>query len=389
MKSTNIAVLFKGIGDVSGGGGAERFFADYFEDHRKSDSKYKLYFLTDDISVKQYKKINKLNDKKQVLIFKNRNNRLKDIIEFLSVMKFIIDNKIKLILIPLYNSFYFPLIRRIDQLPKFLRPKIVPVIVDYNLSYYYDDTNDQLYSFKNTYENFFQNIRINGVITWYASFVQFAKERNLIKSNPKIYNVTVRYTKSIKPLAYTEKKNHIVFAGRLTETKQPLMFLKAINLIKDELLQSGWKVFVLGKGILEEKVKQFIEENKLQALVVLTSHNDPKEFMRESKCFVSTQNHENFPSLAMNEAMVTGNAIISRNVGQTDLFVKNNKNGFLLDKDDYFDLSRKILQYVMLSQHQREAMSNYSIKLTNEVHTFQSFQYQMETIYSNILNNAD
>jgi len=388
LNQTNIAVLFKGIGDVSGGGGAERFFADYFQDHRKINSNYKLFFLTDDISIQQYRRIDKLIDKKQVLVFKNVNNRFKNFIEFLSVMYYIRKNKIKLLMIPLYNSFYFPLIKRIDSLPNFLRPKIVPVIVDYNLSYYYFDTNDKLYNFRNTFQDLFEEINIDSIITWYESFVKFAYEKKLLKNNPPVYNVTVRYSTPVKINSYKQKSNQILFVGRLTPTKKPLMFLQAIREIKDELINLNWQVLVVGKGVMEEEVRKFIEENNLQKLVNWTWNSNPKELMAVSKCFVSTQDFENFPSLSMNEALQTGNAVISRNVGQTGLFVKDNVNGLLLSEDNYIGLSKKILEYVVLPEEAKERMYEASIKLTKEIHTFTNFNFQMESFWSKILGNA-
>ena len=44
----NIAFFIYGIGDLSGGGGAERFFADFFEKYIKTDNtKFKVYYITD------------------------------------------------------------------------------------------------------------------------------------------------------------------------------------------------------------------------------------------------------------------------------------------------------------------------------------------------------
>ena len=43
----NIAIFMPGIGDLSGGGGAERFFFDFFQKYQNINSKNKLYFITD------------------------------------------------------------------------------------------------------------------------------------------------------------------------------------------------------------------------------------------------------------------------------------------------------------------------------------------------------
>ncbi len=382
----NIAVFFMGIGDVSGGGGAERFFADFFTDYKNDKTKHKLFLLTDKDSVKQFNKIDKITDSKNVLLFKIWSNRFKHRLEFFKISQLIRKEKIKLLMIPLYNIHYYPLIERINNMPLSVRPKIVPVIVDYNISYYYFDSNDKQYNFKSTFESLFSTIKIDAVITWYQSFKDFCVKNNIIKSNPKIHTVTSRYSPQFATIPFKEKQNSIVWAGRLTETKRPLMFLEAINLLKGKT--ADWKFFIYGKGPLETEVKNYIDKNNLSGLVTLSSHKNPKEVFVSTKCFVSTQDFENFPSLAMNEAMVAGNAIIARNVGQTDLFVKDNQNGFLLNEDSAQGLASKILEYISLAESNKETMCSVSIELTKTVHTYQSFKSQMENRWEEILNVA-
>jgi glycosyltransferase involved in cell wall biosynthesis len=380
----NVAVFFMGIGDVSGGGGAERFFADFFTDYNKDKTKHNLFLLTDKESVKQFNKIDKVTNSKNVLLFKIWSNRFKNTLESFFLSKLIARNKIKIILIPLYNIHYYPLIERINKMPLSVRPKIVPVIVDYNISYYYFDETKKIYNFKKTFEDLFNTIKVDAVITWYQSFKDFCSKNNIIKSNPKIHTVTSRYSPEFKTIPFNEKQNHIVWAGRLTETKRPLMFLEAINLIKDK--SGDWKFFIYGKGPLETEVRNYIEKNNLSQRVTLSSHKNPKEVFVSTKCFVSTQDFENFPSLALNEAMVAGNAIIARNVGQTDLFVRDNQNGFLLKEDSAQGLANRILEYISLSEVEKQAMYSSSIELTKTVHTYQNFKSQMESIWEEILN---
>jgi glycosyltransferase involved in cell wall biosynthesis len=382
----NVAVFFMGIGDVSGGGGAERFFADFFTDYRDETNTHNLFLLTDKSSIAQFNKINKITDFKNVHLYKVWNNRFKNRLEFYSISKFIVSKKIKVIMMPLYNIHYYPLVERISQMPKAIRPKIVPVIVDYNISYYYFNDMNKGYNYQATFSSLFNSNKIDAIITWYQSFKDFCQNHKIIKNNPPVYTVTSRYSPFFETLPYKQKKNHIVFAGRLTETKRPLMFLEAVNLIKNESAIKGWHFFVYGRGVMENDVKNYIENNSLSELVTLSSHPNPKEVLATSKCFVSTQDFENFPSLAMNEAMVAGNAVIARNVGQTNLFVTEGQNGFLLNEDTTKDLARKMLDYILLSDSRKEELSNASIELTKTVHTYVNFKSQMENIWHKILN---
>ena len=105
-----------------------------------------------------------------------------------------------------------------------------------------------------------------------------------------------------------------------------------------------------------------------------------------SKCFVSTQNFENFPSLSMNEAMAAGNVIISRNVGQTKLFVKDGVNGILLKSDNPTGLA-KAIKWFINNPSKHSDMAYESVKLTTQVHNFENFKSQMNFIWDQILNN--
>src|ERR1044071_2637441 len=98
--------------------------------------------------------------------------------------------------------------------------------------------------------------------------------------------------------------NNIIYAGRFAIAKRPLMFVEAIHLLlKQNVDLNGWNFFMYGRGHQEEEVKQKIKEYGLEKIINLSHDPDLTKVFEQSKCFVSTQDHENFPSLAMNEAM--------------------------------------------------------------------------------------
>jgi glycosyltransferase involved in cell wall biosynthesis len=87
----------------------------------------------------------------------------------------------------------------------------------------------------------------------------------------------------------------------------------------------------------------------------------------------------------MNEAMSAGNAIIARNVGQTELFVKHMKNGLLTEPDNEEGLALA-MSYFIDHPELHENMARESIRLTEEVHTFSNFKTQIETFWDHTLN---
>ncbi len=84
--------------------------------------------------------------------------------------------------------------------------------------------------------------------------------------------------------------------------------------------------------------------------------------------------------------MAAGNAIIARNVGQTHFFVKNNKNGFLLDRDIPEDLADKLENYIS-NEELHDSFARESIRLIKEVHTSRNFIDQIDNFWSMIINN--
>ncbi|MGZ3884304.1 MAG: glycosyltransferase, partial [Bacteroidia bacterium] len=340
--------------------------------------------ITDKGSLQHFNSIGQLTSSVNRLTYKIINNRFKTTIEGLQVMLQIIFHRIQLIQIPLYNIHYYPLVRSIDKMPALFRPKIVYIVTDSFIPYFYNDDQGRGYNFKTILQGLFDTIKIDAVISWYELFKTFAEKNNIIKSKPRIFCINSRYTGKTFDTT-KEKKNHIVFASRLTLAKQPLLFVEAIHILQKKIKLDDWTFFIYGKGHLESEIRDKLQNYGLTSHVILTHKADLTSVFEESKCFVSTQDFENFPSLAMNEAMAAGNAIISRNVGQTHLFVKDGSNGILLKQDNAEGLADALEEFITHPEcHQ--PMGNESIRLTKEVHTFENFKHQMELFWGKTLN---
>lgn len=114
-----------------------------------------------------------------------------------------------------------------------------------------------------------------------------------------------------------EKRNFIVYAGRLEVEKNPLLFVDAVALCADHLRRNEWKCFLKGGGKLEKQVASRVAELAVGDLIELGSVPDLSPLLAESKIFVSLQQTENYPSQVVLEAMAAENAIIATDVGET------------------------------------------------------------------------
>ena len=385
----NVALFIFGITELKGGGGAERFFADFFEVYNKKQAKHKLYYILDKGSVANLNRVGKLVGNKKLLNFSIISNRFKDTLEFFQLLKYIILKGIKIIHIPLYSVSYIPLIKKINRLPSFLKPKVVINIVNCYVPFAMkDESHISHQGIKGTYEPLFKTVDVDGFFCWNQNFVDYITEENIYsgKHKPLLYAITSRFsdTERFYP---EEKKDTIVYAARLDEQKHPQWFLEAINKLKKEKFSgiSGWKFVMSGNGPLRDSLMEYADKNNLKEMVEFVIEGDISKLLNSSKVYVSCQDYDNFPSLAMAEAMTAGNAIIARNVGQTDLFVKHKKNGLVLEEDSSNGLA-KAIKYYIENDSVHASMSEESIRLMKEVHTADNFIKQIDNYWTNILN---
>lgn len=148
---------------------------------------------------------------------------------------------------------------------------------------------------------------------------------------------------SITPCSFTDyelfkptedKENIVSFVGRLISEKNSILFLESVLRLKILYPQivSGWKFVIMGKGRLEEKVREFINKYSLNRIVELTSSYSSHELLSKSKIFVSLQYPTNYPSQSLIEAMATENAVIATDDEDTRLLVSST-NGILIPKN--------------------------------------------------------
>ncbi len=388
-KMANVALFIFGVGELTGGGGAERFFADFFEIYNKKKTKHNLYYLLDKDSVSNLNKVGKLEGKKNILNFKIVSNRFKDTLEFYQIVKYVITRGIKIIHIPLYSVSYIPLIKKLNALPSFLKPKIVINIVNCYVPYAIKDENHVSHKgIKATYQPLFNTVNVDGYFCWNQNFVDYVNAENIYfeKGKPLLYAISSRFS-DVDKFYPAEKKNIIVFASRLDFQKHPQWFVEAIDILNKQKLSAlnDWKFILSGNGPLRDSLIEFVNKNKLDHLVEFVIEGDLSKLVNNSKAYVSCQEYDNFPSLAMAEAMAAGNAIIARNVGQTDLFVKHMKNGLVLEKDSPEGLANAIKFYIKNeSLHSKFAAE--SVRLMKEVHTAGNFITQIDSYWDKILD---
>lgn len=379
-----VAIYLSGVQDLSGGGGAERFFADFFTIYQLHQNKtFELFFFCDDSTFKALQGLGKLKEIKNVVLLKNISNRFKKRLENIDFQRKLKKHRIDIIHCANYGRQDF---NRLDGLHGEKIRKVLN-IVDCQVPYVLGGENDSRFLvYKERYIEQPQKIQFDGVFSWYEKFIHFFQEKNHYQWSPLMQNIHSRFTDTSKFTPSFNKENVIVFASRMHFQKRPDWFIKAISILKKENFTelTNWKFHFLGDGDLSKEMEELIITEGLENLVIRKYSGDLSSIYPTTSCYVSTQDFENFPSLSMMEAMACGNAVISRNVGQTSLMVKDEENGLLLKEDTPEGLAEMLKKYIKSSDEQQLSMQKESIRIVEEVHTSASFISQIEDFWINL-----
>jgi glycosyltransferase involved in cell wall biosynthesis len=123
----------------------------------------------------------------------------------------------------------------------------------------------------------------------------------------------------------------VTFAGRLIEEKGIRLLIKALpGILK---ISPEIEVQILGSGPLSDAVDTEIKRCSGDARVRRAHLADPAPALLKSSVFLSLQQEENYPSQALLEAMLAGNAIVATDVGLTHLLV-DDATGFRIKTAD-------------------------------------------------------
>ena len=215
-------------------------------------------------------------------------------------------------------------------------------------------------------------VRLDGVFAWYRAFVEVAGGRRRRDQVLQAARYCFTDTERFVPIA--PKQPVVLFAGRLSEQKRPLLFVDAVAILRDrhpELVR-GWRFQMYGRGRLAAEVASRISARGLDPLLTLSHAIDMAPIVGESRLFVSTQAFENFTSLAMLEAMAAGNAVIAEDVGQTGEFVRDGENGFLVSPPTPEAFAEAMARYLR-APDVHDAMAAASRRVATEVHTIEHF----------------
>ena len=169
-----------------------------------------------------------------------------------------------------------------------------------------------------------------------------------------------------KKYAIKKQDKIILFAGKLIPRKSPITLLKAFSLLKKKNVH----LIFVGDGILKTSLHEIVLQKKIKRVYFFGFLGQKKlsTIYNMSDIFVLVSKEETW-GLVVNEALAGSCAVIvSKQVGSSIDLVKNNYNGFVLNKINEFSLNNylnKLLSSKKLSQikkNSRKSITRFSIK---------------------------
>lgn len=380
-------VLFQSINTLKAKRGPHFFFPMFFRDYQNEEHREnELWYLikTDDTAQLKSMLYNFDVPLGRVLILKTRNHRFKTLHELLDMRLALIRLKPELFHVLTYASEEeLPLLKEAQK-----RIKRLLFTVTYNAIPMAFASNDEprYQRDREKYGRLLREIKFKGILSWYDDIPTFMATQDWINPKPEVAVIDSRYCDATRFSPAEIKKKQIVFASAFAPYKHPGMFVDAVISLSEAGFDFGeWKFLMVGKGPEEVNIKTKIDTSRLRELVeFLPPTEDISPLLNASMAYISCQDHENFPSLAMNEAMAAGNAIIARPVGRTHLFVHHEENGYIAEEDSVAGLALAIKRFISLSDEDRSKMMKFSHQLTKDYHTPERFRQQVNAFWSKL-----
>lgn len=385
----HVALLMVSVGDLGGSGGTERQFAGLFEFLRASNSG-RVTLVTARSSLHRLQQAGYLDDPRGVVALPLgvRPAQSKAGIAWLTLLLawWTWRRDVDVVHICQPTPSYLPYAALTTWLPSRWRPKVALTVVDCTLASNLlagaparDAYERQVVAAHQWYARW---AALDGVYSWYQAFIDAAASLGWFGAAPVR---AARYCFT-SPRRFTPgpKQPLVVWAGRLSDQKRPVLFVDAVARLHERhpSLAQGWRFAMYGRGPLESEVRARIVAAGLSGRLELTHAIDLSPVFAASRLFVSTQALENFTSLAMLEAMSAGNAIVAENVGQTGEFVQE-ANGLLVAGASPDAFAEAMAGY-LAAPARHDAMAAASRRLATEVHTVEHFADDIRAFWSEV-----
>jgi glycosyltransferase involved in cell wall biosynthesis len=144
------------------------------------------------------------------------------------------------------------------------------------------------------------------------------------------------------PLAWQKDSYVLIIVARLEPNKGHLLLLNALKRIPEDKKVA---LMILGTGSEQEKIEQFIDENRMSQVKMLGFRPNIYDYIRAADCFVLPSQNEG-QSVAVLESYYCKTPVLASDISANRELLQGGKNGVLFKLDDAEDLAAKITALV-------------------------------------------
>lgn len=207
-------------------------------------------------------------------------------------------------------------------------------------------------------------------------FPKFIQQKTDIIFNP--------VTEKVFSLPIVPKEKRIISVGRLHSQKNQKMMIEAFARVSEQFPE--WKLVIYGEGPERDSLERMIQDpkSKIQDKVFLPGRSENIiDELNKSEIFAFSSDYEGM-SNAMVEAFCVGLPIITTKVSGTEDFIKENKNGFLLERNDV-DGMEMAMRKLMSDEKLRKNIGDNNRQQANIFKIEHIFQ-QWENVVNKVVN---
>lgn len=193
------------------------------------------------------------------------------------------------------------------------------------------------------------------------NFSQYADKACVIYdiNDEKMMKKMSELKSNVKEDMKTNEKWKILTVGRLAKQKGYDIAIEACRILKREGISFTW--FALGKGPLEEEIKNKIKEYQLENnFKLLGVRENPYPYYKECDLYVQTSRFEGF-GLALTEARVFDKPIVTTDFDAVYMQIKPNVNGLVTEMK-----AESVAKNILLILNDEEIRKNIVKNIRNE-----------------------
>lgn len=165
-------------------------------------------------------------------------------------------------------------------------------------------------------------------------------------------------------LPYKKENYNLLCVGRLTFQKGYDLIINIMVLLKDKNI----KLYILGNGPDEEKLKEQIKVNKLENVVFLLGKvSNPYIYIKQADLFILSSRFEGFPNVLLEAGVCGIYSICNDSYGGINEIIQNNINGNIVNFNNKEMVANLIYEKVLENHNsekiKKSILSRYALKI--------------------------